>query len=93
MEGSVATVLVQPYLLRQEKCCHAVLLVIIVEFAQLMQTNTALKQFLMMNCKKKKLYEQNCAAKYSAYASVHLESALAPSVVRSALSRGKYFPG
>ena len=42
---------------------------------------------------KKELYEQNCAAKYSTYASVHLESALAPSVVRSALSRGKYFPG
>ena len=40
---------------------------------------------------KKELHAPHCAAKYSAYASVQLESALAPSVVRSALSRGIIF--
>ena len=42
---------------------------------------------------KKELHAPHCAAKYSAYASVQLESALAPSVVRSALSRGIIFSG
>ena len=38
-------------------------------------------------------HEPNCSAKYSDYASVQLESALAPSIVQQALQRGIVFSG
>ena len=42
---------------------------------------------------RKLTHAPNCPAKFSSYASVQLESALAPTVVRSALSRGVIFLG